>query len=47
MINGFRKEFMFYSRGGRLAITIIVMFALAVMSPLMFGSMSAMLDSMK
>ena len=47
MINGFRKEFMFYSRGGRLAITIIVMLVLAVMSPLMFGMMGSMMESMK
>ncbi len=47
MINGFRKEFMFYTRGGRLAITIIVMLVLAVMSPLMFGMMGSMMESMK
>ena len=38
---------MFYSRGGRLAIVLIFMVALAVMSPVMFGMMSGLMESMK
>ena len=44
MINGFRKEMMFFTRGGRLALVVIVTLALAVMSPLMFGMMKYMID---
>ncbi|MBP3854595.1 MAG: hypothetical protein IK990_03140 [Ruminiclostridium sp.] len=47
MINGFKKEFMFFSRGGRLAAVIIVMVALALMSPVMFGFTSQMMQVMK
>lgn len=47
MINGFRKEMLFYMRGGRLITLLIVMIALAVMSPLMFGMTSQMMQAMK
>ncbi|MBO6230351.1 MAG: hypothetical protein J6O50_07270 [Ruminiclostridium sp.] len=47
MINGLRKEMMFFSRGGRLAAVILVMLALAVMSPVMFGMMSGMMQTLK
>lgn len=47
MINGFKKEFMFYMRGWRLTILIIVMLLLSVSSPLMFGMTSGMMTAMK
>ena len=47
LINGFRKELLFYMRGGRLITLVIVMIALAVMSPLMFGMTSQMMQMMK
>lgn len=47
MISGLKKEFLFFMRGGRFAIAIIVMIALAVMSPLMFGMMAQMMETMK
>ncbi|MBR5089359.1 MAG: hypothetical protein IK093_08020 [Ruminiclostridium sp.] len=47
MISGLKKEFLFFLRGGRLAVVAIVMLALAVMSPLMFGAMSGMIDAME
>lgn len=47
MINGFKKEMMFFMRGGRFAIIILVMIALAAMYPLMFGMMNAMIETMK
>ncbi|MBQ9483702.1 MAG: hypothetical protein IJU82_05875 [Ruminiclostridium sp.] len=47
MINGFRKEMMFFARGGRLVGLILVMLGLALMSPLMFGSMSSMMQTLK
>lgn len=47
MINGFRKEMMFFSRGGRLAALTLVLLGLALMSPLMFGAMSGMMQSLK
>lgn len=47
MINGFKKEFMFFARGGRLAGLLIVMIALAVVSPILFGFTSAMMSSVK
>ena len=46
MVNGFKKEMLFYTRGGRFAIVLIVMLALALMSPLMFGMMKAMIGAM-
>ena len=47
MISGLKKEFLFFLRGGRLAVVAIVMLAHAVMSPLMFGAMSGMIDAME
>lgn len=47
MINGFRKELMFFTRGGKLAIMIIVAFVLAGMSPVMFGMMKEMIKVME
>lgn len=44
MINGFRKELMFFTRGGRLAAVILVMLSLAVVSPVMFGMMQSMIS---
>ncbi|MBQ9383057.1 MAG: hypothetical protein IJT87_02350 [Ruminiclostridium sp.] len=46
MINGFKKEMLFYTRGGRLIIVLVVMAALALMSPVMFGMMKMMTDTM-
>lgn len=45
MINGFKKEMMFFTRGGRLAAVILVMLGLAVMSPIMFGMMQNMIGT--
>lgn len=47
VISGLRKEMMFFLRGGRFAIVLVVMIALAVMSPLLFGAMSSMMTAMK
>ena len=47
MINGFRKELMFFTRGGKLAIMIIVTFVLAGFSPVMFGMMKSMIQVME
>ena len=47
MINGFRKEMMFFMRGGRFAVIILVMIALAGMYPVMFGIMNTMIEAMK
>lgn len=44
MINGFRKEMMFFTRGGRMLAILLVMFSLAVVSPLMFGMMQGMIE---
>ena len=46
VISGLRKEMMFFLRGGRFAIVLVVMIALAVMSPLLFGAMSSMMTAM-
>lgn len=47
MINGFKKELLVFTRGGRLAVVVIVMVALALMSPVMFGFTSSMMQTMK
>lgn len=47
MINGFRKEMMFFTRGGKLVIMLIVTFVLAGMSPVMFGMMKSMIKVME
>ncbi len=47
MINGFKKEFMFFLRGGRLIAAVLVMIGLAIMSPLSFGAMGQMMQAMK
>ena len=47
MINGFRKEMMFFSRGGRLVALILVMLGLALMSPLLYGAMSELMKTLK
>lgn len=47
MINGFRKEMMFFMRGGRFVGIILVLMGLALMSPLMFGAMSGMMQTLK
>lgn len=44
MINGFKKEMMFFTRGGRLLAVILVTLSLAVMSPVMFGMMQGMIE---
>lgn len=45
MINGFRKEIMFFTRGGRIVAVILIMLGLAVMSPVMFGVMQGMMET--
>ena len=45
MVNGFKKEMMFFTRGGRILAVILVMFSLAVMSPIMFGVMKNMMET--
>lgn len=47
MINGFKKEMLFYLRGWRFTILILVMIMLAVSSPLMFGMTSSLMTTMK
>ena len=47
MINGFRKEIMFYLRGWRFAVLVLVMILLAVSSPVTFGMTSGMMETMK
>jgi ABC-2 type transport system permease protein len=47
MINGFRKEMMFFTRGGRMLAVILVTLGLALMSPVMFGFMSNMMEVMR
>ncbi len=44
MVNGFSKEMMFFTRGGRLAAVLLVMLSLAVVSPIMFGMMQSMIE---
>ncbi len=47
MINGFKKEMMFFSRGGRMLAIILVTLGLALMSPVMFGVMANMMSVMR
>ena len=47
MINGFRKEMLFFTRGGRFIIILVVLFGLAAMSPLLFGIMRVLIGSME
>ncbi|MCR4780025.1 MAG: hypothetical protein K5876_02905 [Ruminiclostridium sp.] len=47
MINGFKKEMMFFTRGGRMAAVIVVTIALALMAPVMFGMTSGMMEVMR
>lgn len=47
MVSGFKKEIMFFMRGGRFAVMIIVMVVLAGMYPVMFAMMNTMIEAMK
>ncbi len=47
MINGFKKEIMFFTRGGRMIAVILVTLGLALMSPVMFGVMANMMEVMR
>ncbi|MBO6301043.1 MAG: hypothetical protein J6N15_01225 [Ruminiclostridium sp.] len=47
MISGIKKELMYFLRGGRLLAAALVMIGLAIMSPISFGMMGQMMQSMK
>ncbi len=46
MVNGFKKEMLFYTRGGRLVIMLVVMVVLALMAPVMYGFLKMMVGAL-